>query len=293
MNEMSRPQGKVTIEDLIRLKRCERPPVEFWADFDRQMREKQLAAIVKKRPSVWSWSRVWLTRVGVPIGAAAAFAFAFVTVKQHRSSGSEAVTAVPLHSSAPVATQSDRSQSNADLAQTREEAPALPSRSEAYAQADAAPSSTVEDSTDRGSALDTADTSKQMATDENNSSSSRPDRSDFIAPGLSMASARAGMMAASETSEPEFIQALQRSGVEVRPLPGKVPSVEPLTQVTTPKDARRAKLLAYISSSAGHSSEASGALRSRERITSHLQEQALYDSISRLGLNADRVSIKF
>jgi hypothetical protein len=40
----------VTIDDLLKLKRAEAPPPEFWAQFERELREKQLAAIVEKRP---------------------------------------------------------------------------------------------------------------------------------------------------------------------------------------------------------------------------------------------------
>ena len=38
----------VSLEDLLRLKRAERPPESYWADFDRQLRAKQLAALVEK-----------------------------------------------------------------------------------------------------------------------------------------------------------------------------------------------------------------------------------------------------
>ena len=40
----------VTIEDLLHLKRTERPPAEFWTHFERDLRAKQLAALVEKRP---------------------------------------------------------------------------------------------------------------------------------------------------------------------------------------------------------------------------------------------------
>ena len=37
--ESTRP---IVIEDLLRLKRAERPPAEFWSTFDRELRAKQL-----------------------------------------------------------------------------------------------------------------------------------------------------------------------------------------------------------------------------------------------------------
>ena len=45
MKDPRSSQSQVTIEDLLRLKRAERPPASFWSDFDREMRAKQLAAI--------------------------------------------------------------------------------------------------------------------------------------------------------------------------------------------------------------------------------------------------------
>src|SRR6185312_3537206 len=41
---------RITVEDLLRLKRTERPAPEFWAQFEQELRAKQLAAIVEKKP---------------------------------------------------------------------------------------------------------------------------------------------------------------------------------------------------------------------------------------------------
>jgi hypothetical protein len=40
----------VTIDDLLKLKRAEAPAADFWPQFERELREKQLAAIVERRP---------------------------------------------------------------------------------------------------------------------------------------------------------------------------------------------------------------------------------------------------
>lgn len=83
-NKDQRP--RVTVEDLLRLKRAERPTPEFWAGFERELRQKQLAALVERRP--W-WQEVprWAARhVYLPMGAAAAMAFAFVTLRNEESS---------------------------------------------------------------------------------------------------------------------------------------------------------------------------------------------------------------
>src|SRR5688572_6119582 len=80
--ESNRP---ITIEDLLRLKRAERPPAEFWATFDRELRAKQLAALVGKRP--W-WQRIpgalsRASRYRVPLGASAVVALTFFTVRDY------------------------------------------------------------------------------------------------------------------------------------------------------------------------------------------------------------------
>jgi hypothetical protein len=72
-------ERKITVEDLLRLKRAERPPAEFWATFESEIRAKQLSAIVSKRPWWDGFSRVFavINRHQVAFGSAAALALAF------------------------------------------------------------------------------------------------------------------------------------------------------------------------------------------------------------------------
>jgi hypothetical protein len=72
-------ERKITVEDLIRLKRAERPPAEFWATFESEIRAKQLSAIVSRRPWWSSFGRTFavLNRHQLSIGSAAAIALAF------------------------------------------------------------------------------------------------------------------------------------------------------------------------------------------------------------------------
>jgi hypothetical protein len=74
---------KITVEDLLRLKRAERPPVEFWAGFESELRAKQLAAIVAKRPWWGGVSRIFapVRRHSAYMGAVAALALAWVGVR--------------------------------------------------------------------------------------------------------------------------------------------------------------------------------------------------------------------
>jgi len=74
---------KISVEDLLRLKRAERPPAEFWTTFESEIRAKQLSAIVNRRPWWDGISRAFrvVHRHPVPVGAAAAVALAFVGVR--------------------------------------------------------------------------------------------------------------------------------------------------------------------------------------------------------------------
>ncbi len=80
---MSKPEqsSKVTIEDLLRLKRTEKPGPEFWVNFEQELRQKQLTALVQKR-RWWHEVPVLLNRrLYVPAGAAAIVALTLVTVR--------------------------------------------------------------------------------------------------------------------------------------------------------------------------------------------------------------------
>lgn len=46
----SEDQKKVTVEDLLRLKRSERPDNAFWGDFDRELHQRMLQTLVRKDP---------------------------------------------------------------------------------------------------------------------------------------------------------------------------------------------------------------------------------------------------
>ena len=107
-------ESKVTVEDLIRLKRAERPPAEFWTRFESEMRSKQLSAIVYRRP--WwhgiSSAVVFVSRHQLPFGAAAALALTWAGVhynfspsKGLRTGGEMAPRAVSVASVAPARIQ--------------------------------------------------------------------------------------------------------------------------------------------------------------------------------------------
>lgn len=74
---------KVTVEDLLHLKRAERPDVEFWTKFERELRQKQLTALMEKRPWWQELPRFLTRRAYLPVGASAVLAFTLVSVKYY------------------------------------------------------------------------------------------------------------------------------------------------------------------------------------------------------------------
>jgi hypothetical protein len=72
-------ESKITVEDLLRLKRAERPPPEFWTAFEAEIRAKQLSAIVGRRSWLDGFSGIFavISRHQLSFGTAAALAMAF------------------------------------------------------------------------------------------------------------------------------------------------------------------------------------------------------------------------
>ncbi len=96
-------RAKPTLEDLLRVKRTEKPDAAFWQDFERGMRQKQLAAIIEPRP--WWLGLSILSRkigpLGMPISAGAAAMLALVVMRVSPSGG--LTQAVPSSSPEPAA----------------------------------------------------------------------------------------------------------------------------------------------------------------------------------------------
>lgn len=93
---------KVTVEDLLRLKRAERPVPEFWSNFERELRQKQLTALLEKR-SWWREIPQFLARRAyLPIGATAILAFTLVSVKYYAPAQLAQVENPPAGSPATV-----------------------------------------------------------------------------------------------------------------------------------------------------------------------------------------------
>jgi hypothetical protein len=264
MKETER-RPKVTLEDLIQLKRAERPPAEFWPEFERTLRAKQLAAIVETRPWWRGWTaRKALVRVCVPLGATALVAMTFGSFR-----GIGEKTASGKLASNVVAVQPPLAMGDSVSAQGNKD---LPTALEAVASSDLATQDKATDNLPLIVVNQTTGTTPVYSTEQ------------------MLASSTATVKAAGQAIA-QLVGLADSSNLQVGN--ARTAVVEPLTQVATPRDNRRTRLLAYSVSYDPHAADGSDAVRSRERITHRLSDDAVYDSITRLGLSGDRVSIKF
>lgn len=267
---MNSKKPGVTVEDLIRIKRAERPQPEFWSQFEREMRMRQLAAIVEPRPWWAPFIRVSarVSRYQVPIGAAAVLALTFVTVREYRTVDF-APTFIP-----EITAPALESRPLAELPQSNELSTAdylTPEMVRAEAPAPAAVAS-VEVSTGRSShSVPLLDVAK--------------------APSEPSPSARyiAANLAAAQAADPRILDEV--FGPSVGSHQTREPVRDPLSQISSPGESRRARLLTTALPLVGSGNDVS--VGTSDRVARHLTEERLYDSISRVGVRGDRVAIKF
>ena len=294
MIERQRPQSKVSLEDLIRLKRAERPAPEFWTEFESQLRHKQLAAIVDKRPWWRRWSGAPLARLSLPLGATAMVAFSLVLIRDQQG---------PAPLATDVASDSIAAQSTEPLLRAGE---SIPSRSDAPALQVASNDAAVDERVANQNAASEAHASSPAPTlvalkpaHDFSATSVRSGGEDASEP--SLAQVILGLEGTTESDarpqyEEQAMPILASLGLNENPLDqamAPVPTIQPVSETSSERDSRRARLLASVEASEYDMAGNSRLARSRERITNRLAERSLYDSISRLGLSGDSVSIKF
>lgn len=274
----------VSVEDLLRLKRAERPPESFWADFDRQLRAKQLAALVEKRP--W-WHALSLRGVlagmrrhPVPLGAAVALAFGFFAVREgRRPAASESVSA-----GAPVAALTPAQPALVpvveSLASARMPSPA-PTASFTVAAVQVPVSEVATEVASTASLVDSAPAAFASAEVE-------PSRSLFVGTVPLSLEAQSSLLMA--PAEPVASGPLLGGGTRVEArAPASRAAVEPLRQITPPADRRGSRILTAMVSMPS----VENAMRTTERAASRLSEEQLYDQIRRVGAVGAAVNVKF
>jgi len=282
--ESNRP---VSIEDLLRLKRAERPPAEFWGEFDRQLRGKQLSALVAKRP--W-WQRLprlvpTLVRYRIVLGGTAVAALAFLTFREEPAAEPalivETVEVSDSVVAAPVAL--------AGIGLAHPEV-------DEFAPAALAPEAVAV-------AIPDAPRAVEVAVDAQDSAALMPDNlSRLVALGggavavaeavgvATSARPTSATLASIQSGDPAAMGRLLRGvhGFEARAMPART-TVDPLQQMTPPGESRRARLLTAMVSTAALETSA----RTTERAANRLAEERVFDQDQRFGARGDRVHMKF
>lgn len=282
-HDSTRPQ--LSVEQLLRLKRTEKPAPEFWQQFEREMRIKQLAAIVEPRPWWAPFIRVGtrVARYQLPVGATAILALTFITIREYRLPEAEVgftpeIVATKIDTmpgpAVPTAANDRAIAAEASLSAR----PAAPAAAPASADADRS-RATPEQVAGMVSMLGGPEVQSANATEYSPA-----------------ARAIAANLAAVKASAPELVQMIDRvSGVdELMSPPARTQAVDPLSRIQSPGESRRtARLLASALPAVSYSGGDDGSRVTADRIERSLTEERLYDSVSRFGVKADRVAIKF
>jgi hypothetical protein len=282
----------VTLESLMRLKRLERPPGEFWAQFDSELRAKQLAAIVDKRPWWSAHPRVhsYFTRHRVAVGgifggatALAAVVFSFTEFKTNTPapwvarSGADVVSSADAVSTAVAAVPATA----ASMTTSASPAPlAIASVSPESTPRPVASADTFEpELASMVSAPSARKSSLLERSDRGFAFTARPMEANF---------------AALQPAEPNIMRNMMAlaQGFQSPLIATRTKRIEPLAQMIPPSEERRSRLLAEtLPISTGF--EATSASLS-DHISSRRSDDRLYDSINQYSdMSSDRLSIRF
>ena len=280
-HENKRP---VTLEDLLRLKRTERPPAEFWSQFDRELRAKQLSALVEQRPWWRTMPRIFVgfSRYHLPLGATAVLALTIASVGHYRTTARgvspESAVKVATTSATQISTKA-LSTASSVMAVSREDSVAIASENELNSEATnqvlaatAAPSHMTQLVPMSGATSDFGAAKTEAASSER-----------FIAANLAFA----------QSTEPARAQNFLGSarGFETRAMPARTPAVEPLAQMASPADARRSRLLG--GSVMAVSMNSVPPARTTEVRFRRISDGQLYDTISRFDARGNSLLVKF
>lgn len=260
----------VTIEDLIRLKQAERPKPEFWVQFDAELRAKQLAALVEKKPWWRSLPTAFggLARYHLPLGAAAVLAITLVTLREQGPAPAPR-TEVPVVAEPLVAPE---------VAEVRESVTAAPvvETFERVSVAAAAPvpePAPVHLSSEANVPGELARMVPLLSAD-----TASPSQAELAPSARSIALNRAVA---------EAMLGTVTSGFEARALPTRITPTEPLARMENPAETRRSRFASAFASTTNVSQVESA------RVARRLSDEELYDTINRFGARGDRVSFRF
>jgi len=288
MNQLD-PKQPVSLEDLLHLKRAERPPEEFWLQFESELRAKQLAAIVDRRPWWSSWRQFsgLLARQSLPIGATAVLALGLMSYqgyRMHTISSVVAIPAAPVPAAVAANPATDRSES----------APAVASEAADQVSADGVMSDAAP-----LAANDSAHSAATAAGRATNSAAAQVASSVPSDPFSALVGSPNTPAAATQSDawnhfgDKQLASNSLASTVGFTPRAFATPVSEPLAQMATPLDERRAMLLSGSLPRADNAADEATPLTSDDHSASQISDDRLYESVRRLGLGGNRLSIRF
>ena len=274
-NQNHRPP--VTLEQLLRLKRAEQPTEEFWTRFDRELREKQLAALVERRPWWQTMPQIFARRAYLPIGATAILAFTLVSVKFYAPTQLAQVEELPGNPSAVVVVEP--ALAGAEQITPASVASIAPARSDAVDDVVASPIN------------DRVAVAAPAATSVTNSPTDVAALISWSAPavaGLESPSARniAANIARLEQTEPDLVSSINgRRSLGTRAQSASAQGIAELASVAS-NISKRGRLLAQFNDRQ-FTPEPQAPEIVRERLARRLADPETSDRISRIGIKGD------
>lgn len=287
---------KVSLEEVLRLKRLERPEPQFWDRFDKELREKQLAAIMARRP--W-WQMdlgrimTGLARARVPVGAAAVLTLTFLVIRENRrpdevdqgaATSNEVLAAASVVNGDQVTVSRDIDSMQAPMSS------AMPVESHAVSSVVASVSATPD--------AQSTETTYAAKGDEHVGPSAVGALSPWVGTSIDDTSSRLAssgvrsfaptLMDLRDTGLEAVPQARGR-GIQLATLATEYSAnEEPLAKLAGPANSQRARLASYVAAAFKSDGERSSMAeqRIRERAISRLSNDELYSSVSRIGLAA-------
>ena len=286
------PKKPVSLEDLLHLKRAEQPPEAFWLQFESELRAKQLAAIVDRSPWWSSWRQVsrLLARQSLPIGATAVLALGLLSYQGYRAHASTSVVVVPVASVAP-SVSSNPAELNASIGASMDSVQDEPAETTVADSAAPAPASAATASPSAVDAVAPAQTRTAVAAAS--VAIADPFSALMGSPNHPAQPVAPQSDAWNRFGDQQLAANSLASTVGFAPRAFSTPISEPLAQMATPLDERRAMLLSGSLPHAENAGEDSSALNSDDHSASHLSDDRLYESVRRLGVGGNRLSIRF
>jgi len=302
-----------TLEDLLRLKRAERPAPEFWAAFDEQLKQRQLAAAIQEKRT-WRQALPEMLRIAlvIPASAAAALAIGLIVWRNSEpaaiqpallsatagNTGAANLVATTNSANAPLPPAAQTVPASAQTTRTAD-APARDNGIVTVALA-ATQTETGTKPAARGNTTDgfaTLTARAAAAIPEFALAAfvgARPSSAKTISPSAFLTMpVGAGDLAAVKTSVEDAVKNSQPATVAATASAEEPPPAK--TDDDTPSQ-RRARLLAYMESRvtpASATDDNPRALNARNRVASRLTDKVVTDTISRFDATGDSLSIKF